>query len=408
MSARATIVVGANFGDEGKGKMVDYACRQQAAKWCVRFNGGAQAGHTVQTAAARHVFHHLGAGTLAGAMTFLTENFAVNPILLLKELAALPINGVPEIMVDPRAPITTPWDMIINQAVEDYRSGERHGSCGVGFNETIERDQHEPFRLRVVDLWRPDSELLEICHRIRSTYATNRLNELGVPQGFAGPSGFMISDLVLHHFARQLRTVFPLFSIFAEQPQFMNESVVFEGAQGLMLDQDSGNFPYVTRSSTGVKNALAFMSENHMDQPLEVVYVTRWCLTRHGAGPLAHEIPQPSGVADETNVTNRWQGQLRFGLLDVDALADRINADFALAAGRSPLKSIALTCLDQMQVRGVDYVQDGEVRNSPIDSLISILLQRVGNVDVLYLSEGPTAKDVMRVSTSDRGSNAKV
>ena len=108
----------------------------------VRFNGGAQAGHTVVTPEGRrHVFSHIGSGTFAGAATFLSRFFVSHPLLFLKEWEVLAAQGVrPVVYVDPDSPVTTPYDMMINQIIEQEQGAARHGSCGLGFGETLERN----------------------------------------------------------------------------------------------------------------------------------------------------------------------------------------------------------------------------------------------------------------------------
>ena len=126
-------VIGSGYGDEGKGLVTDSLSASTTR--VVRYNGGAQAGHTVCKAnGIRHVFHHVGAGTFSGATTHLSKFFVVNPILANQELAELAQLGYnPVITVDLYAPVTTPIDMMINQAVEQQRGNNRHGSCGIGF-----------------------------------------------------------------------------------------------------------------------------------------------------------------------------------------------------------------------------------------------------------------------------------
>ena len=105
----------------------------------IRFNGGAQAGHTVTSPEGiRHVFSHFGSGTLAGASTYLSKYFIVNPILFNREYDVLIKKGiVPRVYVSPECIVTTPFDMMINQVIEKRRDGDRHGSCGYGIFETI-------------------------------------------------------------------------------------------------------------------------------------------------------------------------------------------------------------------------------------------------------------------------------
>ena len=87
----AFAVIGANFGDEGKGLMTDYFCSQNKKSLNIRFNGGAQAGHTVVTPdGKRHVFSHIGSGTFSGADTYLSEFFTLNPIMFMKEHSIIP------------------------------------------------------------------------------------------------------------------------------------------------------------------------------------------------------------------------------------------------------------------------------------------------------------------------------
>lgn len=153
---KAYAVLGANFGDEGKGLTTDYLASQQTNNSIVvRFNGGAQAAHTVQTPLnQRHVFKHIGSGSFCNSATFLSEFFICNPLLFRNEYEQLlNYNLTPQIYVHPQAIITTPYDMMINQIAEEHRGNNRHGSCGVGINETVERSVHPEFTLRVQDLY---------------------------------------------------------------------------------------------------------------------------------------------------------------------------------------------------------------------------------------------------------------
>jgi adenylosuccinate synthase len=178
----ARVVIGANFGDEGKGVLTDYfAAQAPATSLIVRFNGGAQAGHTVVTPEGqRHVFGHIGAGSLCGAATFLSHYFVCNSLLFLREYEALGRLGLtPTVWVDPRAPVTTPYDILINQLLENARGAARHGSCGVGFGETWERTLSTDFALTVADLT-DRSRLLRRLMAIRRDYVPQRLARLGL------------------------------------------------------------------------------------------------------------------------------------------------------------------------------------------------------------------------------------
>ena len=138
------VVIGAGFGDEGKGLMTDYFASQAKNNYgsglVVRFNGGSQAAHTVVTPEGkRHVFGHFGSGTLVGLPTYLSSFFAVHPILFREELAKLKVLGLtPKVYVDKECIVTTPFDMLINQIAETVRGENRHGSVGFGVNETVD------------------------------------------------------------------------------------------------------------------------------------------------------------------------------------------------------------------------------------------------------------------------------
>lgn len=331
----AKAVIGAAFGDEGKGLMTDYFASQNDDTIVVRYNGGCQAGHTVQTPqGTRHVFGHFGAGTLAGADTFLSKYFIINPKGWGLEKARLDkIRSCPPIMYDPRCLVTTPWDMQINQALERRRGNDRHGSCGWGINETVVRNEHR--RMVIADVNREHLEY------IRDKYVPLRLKELGLsPDSVEG-----ITDLQFACFV-DLIDAFKKDNV-ATLPGHLNaRQIIFEGAQGLLLDENHKFFPHVTRSSTGLKNIVELSYDMELTS-LEVVYVTRSYMTRHGNGPFPSEDPSLR-FEDLTNMPNPWQGNLRFGLLDNALVSEAVRDDMGHAFDMvNVCFSAAMTCLDQ-------------------------------------------------------------
>jgi len=123
------------------------------------------------------------------------------------------------------------------------------------------------------------------------------------------------------------------------------KTVVFEGAQGLSLDERHKFFPHVTRSKTGLSNIEQICKKQKV-QVVNATYVTRAYSTRHGAGPFPTE---DVGLCykDVTNVENDWQGKLRFGYLDVDLIAENIKQDMKRVK-LTVLPSLAITCYDQV------------------------------------------------------------
>ncbi len=404
---QARVVIGAGFGDEGKGLMTDYFARAQGGRGTlvVRFNGGAQAGHTVvDDAGIRHVFSHVGAGTLAGADTLLSRHFIANPMVFGREHGALDRLGVrPRVRIDPRALVTTPYDMLINEMVETVRGAGRHGSVGLGINETVTRSEAADLRLDVGTALRDPAAVRAVLDRILHEWVPRRVATLGIGAEYARRKAIVASEtlaenwlLVLGEFLRDVEVRTDV-DVLRE-----HERVVFEGAQGLALDQVRGTFPHVTRSNTGVRNVVELMNELPPAE-LAVTYATRAYTTRHGAGPLDGELdgkPFP-GVYDLTNVPHDFQGRLRYALLDVDALGKRIADDFADAAllerSLGTRMGVAVTCLDQLPEAAAwtcaGTVVEGS-REELVDAVAANLPPSTRDEAEVFVSHGPRARDV--------------
>lgn len=326
MKARA--VIGANFGDEGKGLMVDYLCRT-GGEVVVRFNGGAQAGHTVVTPEGlRHVFGHFGSGTLYGVPTFLSQFFVVNPVMFMRERNELLKKGVTgEVFAHPDCLVTTFADMIINQRKEKKRGADAHGSCGVGVHETQARSSLGELKITMADLWNHSPSVKDKVEQICGKYAQFR-------------TGAVIDEPSMA--AAFLRVCDEFAGLVSPAGMGQCKDPIFEGAQGLLLDQGRKEFyPHVTHSSTGIKNVRTLCAQAGINQ-IEAYYVSRTYLTRHGAGPLPGEDPEMSFI-DDTNIPHPWQGQIRFAPLDADALELRCHEDF----GSGDYK-LAITHCDQL------------------------------------------------------------
>lgn len=399
---RIKAVIGANFGDEGKGLMTDYLSSQCKDGIVVRFNGGAQAGHTVTTPEClRHVFGHVGSGTFTGMPTYLSRFFVVNPMLYMKEMATLKGLGVtPEVYMDKACMVTSPYDIMLNQIAEISRGSQKHGSCGVGFNETITRCLYaEDYAIHVSDL--ADEQLLqEKLHAIRDAYIPLRLKALGIHAVPERYETLLRVDGIIKAFMADAR--FMLKSAAVSDLNILSpyEVVLFEGAQGLLLDQDHPYFPHVTRSNTGMKNVAELLAEMGCDgEDTEVVYATRAYMTRHGAGPFPTELPEKPypRIEDRTNVPNPYQDALRYGLIDLNALADAISKDLGHTGKLMQCRvKLAITCLDQLEEK-IDYIYGGEKRLGTIDAFIGSTFEAL-SLNEGYLSYGPTRATVKAVS----------
>lgn len=409
---KAYAVIGAGFGDEGKGLITDYMVRRLGSKVVGRFNGGAQASHTVQTPdGKRHVFSHVGAGTFAGASTFLGRRFIVNPYILDKEMAELARKGFePTIWCHEDAPVTTIFDMALNAAAELARGAGRHGSCGIGINETVTRGE-AGFYLSASDVrYMSRARLKGALKAIRENWVPQRLKELGLdeddmPSDFHLKTGEILrNDNYEEHVVRLLlgMTHLNIGWDIGEYPLDVTH-LVMEGAQGLMLDEELGAFPHVTRSLTGLPNAIDLVDHTGYGE-VQPIYVTRAYATRHGAGELKHErqfITDAQLPEDRTNVPNQWQGTIRYAPLDLCELKRFITADLARAdQKKSPRSSvrvlppiIALTCLDQLGPFVRVYDTGGHVVTIESDYLPDLVTKQLG-VTVGLVSRGPTFTDV--------------
>lgn len=348
MTKTARAVIGANFGDEGKGLVTDYLAAQGAGI-VVRYNGGAQAGHTVVTPdGMRHVFAHFGAGTLAGVPTFLSQFFVCNPIMFFPELEKLiNLRVEPVIYAHPACKVTTFADMIINQRKEDARGDKRHGSVGLGFAETLNRSQIPELAITMGDLWngiKLEDKLAQICAK----YTQFR-------------TGYSISkpEAMIHSFMtrceKMAEVVRPLGIQQCPDP-------IFEGAQGLLLDQNNKEFyPHLTRSNTGMQNIRTLCAQGGFDN-IEPYYVSRTYLTRHGAGPLPGENKKLK-YRDDTNLDHAYQGSIRFAPLDFRKLTDRVLEDSGDMAKNVKMVFTHCDQLDVVSGFDGDLRSYGETRN---------------------------------------------
>jgi adenylosuccinate synthase len=405
----ATVLIGAGFGDEGKGLLTDFHAAPFGADCIVaRFNGGAQAGHTVVLPGlqGRHIFSHFGSGTLTGAATFLSKHFVSNPLLFNREkieLAKLGVTAASAVFADPRGHVTTPYDMLVNQFAETARGKGKHGSCGIGFGETIERSLNEHYRIQISDL-ADAAKLRTKLDDIRLNWMPARLNKLNILKLNGEQMDLLTADKLRDDFIEAAIEFYEGLRLARPEVLTTRARIVFEGAQGLLLDQDYGCFPHVTRSHTGLKNAVETALEAGIKQ-LDCVYATRAYATRHGAGPLPHELSDKpfAKIKDATNIANPHQDNLRFGWVDLDSLGAAIRHDterYSPRANFKITKQLAVTCLDQLDAR-TSFVLGGKLCQATATEFV-IATARAVDVNQVYLSRGETRETITKMTLSRR------
>jgi adenylosuccinate synthase len=334
------VIIGLALGDEGKGSVADFVTRESEASTVVRFNGGAQAAHRVVHAGKHHVFAQFGSGTLAGARTFLSRFMLVNPSALLNEARRLEELGLTDpldrVFIDERAVLTTPFHVAANRIREEHRGGNRHGSCGMGIGETV-ADDLAGIRLRVTHLSSP--WLAGALEDFRAHKRT-QLADDGIPIGDSPAWRTLLDEDAAAATAERWRAVAERCHIVDADwlAQALKAGVtVFEGAQGVLLDQDMGFNPYTTWSTTTFDNATALLGEAGFGGEVVRMGVVRSYLTRHGPGPFPTY--DPSLDLDEAeNRFNPWQREFRAGAMDY--------ALMRYALGVSGPDQIAMTHLD--------------------------------------------------------------
>lgn len=410
------IVIGAQYGDEGKGRTVDYFTREckNGDMAVVLTNGGAQRGHTVVKGDKRHIFHHFGSGTMNGADTIISEIFQVNPMVFSTEWDELRELGfTPNVYVDENCFIATPWDALINQCWETALGDGRFGSCGLGVYEAIIRSKEPKYAITVKEIqkaneennWVPIAEKLDI---ICMDYVPARLHEVldgrDIPEqfinnfekdyvsSFLSDLAFFIKHVTVKKFTK-------------EELSVRYKRIVLENAQGLAISQkyyEQGENTTPTYTGLGSDfDVLDSFDVKSMDEfDVEVCYATRWYTTRHGAGILPGETDVnnlSTKIIDNTNVHNEWQGSIRYAMFDVDRFVGRVMRDLSVTQfveGDFNL-SFAINAVDQCDNKKIHYIMDGrESVTGAIDfaNVISENFASLPNFVSCYLGVGEDAR----------------
>lgn len=330
-------VIGLGFGDEGKGLTTDLLSSGSAVKhtsyraqnkMVVRFSGGQQAGHTVVTEDHHHVFSTFGSGTFRGVPTFWTRYCTVDPVAIVDEMEALKIaNEVPILFIDPDCPVTTPHDKLFQQ---HDKVNLQHGTCGHGVGSTFQREE-DFYHLKARDIWNP-------------TILNMKLQQIA--NIYYGDSRASMSEVT--KFKNACASIREAINVKLRQFESLEgHHLIFEGSQGLLLDQHIGFFPNVTRSNTGSRNIV------EMGYKPEIFLVTRAYQTRHGNGPMTNlELNDDYEIQEdpmETNHDNEYQGEFRRSMLDLDLLYHGISSDPYIAQQhRNGTVTLVVTCLDHL------------------------------------------------------------
>lgn len=335
----AHIVVGAGYGDEGKGSTVDHLCNTNPNPIVIRFSGGPQAGHTVQVGNKRHTHSNFGSGTFRNdTPTLFSEHALISPVTIERERIVLIHKGCskPDLFVHPLAKIITPWDVYDNMKCNDNLN---HGTCGHGIHKTMKRNETGP-TLHAIDLMSNDILHPKIM-AIKLYYQS-----MWFKSGVLFSISQWLEDEISEFFTALDNKEWTVrnYDILEDY-----NTLVFEGSQGILLDMDHGVFPHVTHANTTSKNAIDILDKIGWHNPSPIVYyVTRSYSTRHGNGPFTEQdITLRMDKGEEHNVSNKYQGNFKIARIDYTKLNYAISVDKLYSGNCATV--LVVTCLDQQE-----------------------------------------------------------
>ena len=320
---KARIVIGSNYGDEGKGTVVASYTKNSNNVLNVLTNGGAQRGHSILTKDGNITSQHFGSGTYFGADNYYSRYFILNPMQFVKEYNLLFVKPK-KIYTDWHCIWSTPYDMMAN-LISEQQIG-RNASCCMGIWNTIKRTRELgwlPFSRFVEYTKETPREAIHHLDCIKKYYEKN----LVIPDEW---KTIWNGGNIVFHFIEDCKFMAEHTETITSFDGFNYDEVIFENGQGLLLC-DTGKDTYdTTPSNTGISYALEILKNLKADE-VTAHYVTRPYLTRHGDGEMEHQTTMHTISAsmndDRTNKYNEFQGEFRYGLLDVNSLKERILKD---------------------------------------------------------------------------------
>ncbi len=360
---KTVVVLGTQWGDEGKGKIVDLLTEQAEA--VVRFQGGHNAGHTLVIDGEKTVLHLIPSGILReGVVCYIGNGVVLSPEALLKEMKQLEEKGVPvreRLKLSPSCPLILPYHIALDQARELARGEAKIGTTGRGIGPAYE-DKVARRGLRIADLLHPER-------------FAQKLKEVMEYHNFALEHYYQTDPVdyqtVLDETLIMAREILPMVDRVTDrlhEHHANNDHILFEGAQGSLLDIDHGTYPFVTSSNTtagGVSTGSGF-------GPLYLDYVlgiTKAYTTRVGSGPFPTELDDESGrhMAEKGNEFGATTGRpRRCGWFDAVALKQAIQINSV--TGLCLTKLDVLDGLETIKIC-VDYKNaEGESITTPVDA----------------------------------------
>lgn len=382
------VVLGTQWGDEGKGKIVDLLTEEVSA--VVRFQGGHNAGHTLVIDGQKTVLHLIPSGILRESVLCLIGNGVVlSPEALLKEMAGLEQAGIDvrsRLKLSPACPLILPYHVALDQAREIKRGNEKIGTTGRGIGPAYE-DKVARRGLRLADML--DSARFE--GKLREVMEYHNFSLVN----YYGVEALDVEKVLAEckEMAEQLRPMVADVTALLHEMRVKGESIMFEGAQGALLDIDHGTYPFVTSSNTtagGISTGSGF-GPMYLDY---ILGITKAYTTRVGGGPFPTELDCEVGdyLAEKGHEFGATTGRARrCGWFDAVLLKQAIQV--------SSITGLCLTKLDVM-----DGLETIKICTGYVDANGNSITSLVGSED--YASAVPVYEEMPGWSQSTVGAKS--
>ena len=412
---RIIAVIGKYFGDEGKGFTCSCLASSLKNALIIKHNGGGQAGHTVEDPEGkwRFIHHQIGAGAEYHVPTLFADSFMPDLFQLGKEVKEFTelFGFQPILYSEKNTRVTTIDDVLLNMGAEVARGKNRHGSCGMGIEECVQRNA-AGYGITLEELagW-TKQDLLDRLKQIRKEYSGRRAKILGIYP--SNPYYEMLNnETVLENFMIEVKKNVKLLTLVDADRIWLEEfqNLIFETGQGLLLDQDYEAYaPHLTSSKTGIHNSAVFLEKRGLFLE-EAIYVTRPYVTRHGNGPLPCEV-DPSelpGVGEDlTNRSNEWQGTLRYAKHEsleaffAPVLRDRDSVDYLERKENIKTKESSKTIETTDSTGTTENMGGTKHQKRPKLSILVTQLSETGNQ--LYFDEGSIPFETLQKAGEEQG-----
>ena len=326
-----TAVVGLQWGDEGKGKIVDYLAKR--SDYVVRFNGGNNAGHTVAVKDKTYKFHHLPSGAIYKKKLLIAQGCVINPKVLLEEINNLSENQITvNLMIDPRVHIVMPYHQLMDAATEKWKGAKATGSLKLGIGYCYE-DKNNRMGIRFEDLI--NKKALEA--KIKAIFPLKvRIIEKAYGKKVTLSENDIINEFAVYGSKLKKYAGDVTLEVWNN---FTRKKIIFETAHGTFLDPAFGTYPY-TVAPHSIAGAL-FTGVGIGPMDINVVGVVKAYTTRVGNGPFPTE--QKNEIGDTLQIIGKEIGttsgrKRRCGWLDLTMLHSAVKLNNT--------RSLSITKLD--------------------------------------------------------------